>query len=80
MFKFLDRLGKIARYDIEIFKCSLGVRIRLPECPVEEAILLQAGWSVPVEVIVGPEMGVSYVTDSRCSVSFLSWLHRSVNT
>uniref|UniRef100_A0A914VRN7 non-specific protein-tyrosine kinase n=1 Tax=Plectus sambesii TaxID=2011161 RepID=A0A914VRN7_9BILA len=55
MFRFLDTLGQIARYDIEIFKASLG-----------------AGWSVPLEVVIGPDMGICYVTDSRCGPTRLA--------
>ncbi|XP_023218194.1 focal adhesion kinase 1-like [Centruroides sculpturatus] len=46
MFKFLELIGSVMKYDRETFKCALGT-----------------GWSVPVELVIGPEIGISYLTD-----------------
>ncbi|XP_076329625.1 focal adhesion kinase 1-like isoform X4 [Tachypleus tridentatus] len=48
MFKFLECVCPLLRYDRETFKCALGT-----------------GWSVPVELVIGPEVGISYQTDAQ---------------
>ncbi|KJH51257.1 hypothetical protein DICVIV_02536 [Dictyocaulus viviparus] len=56
----LSILVDIVKFDVEIFKASLGV-----------------GWSSPVDLLVGPEVGLSYRINERCEVSRLAEL-RSV--
>ncbi|XP_065222614.1 focal adhesion kinase 1-like isoform X2 [Planococcus citri] len=45
MFKFLELLRSVYRYDHETFKCSLG-----------------SGWSIPIELVIGPDLGISYMS------------------
>ncbi|XP_057377626.1 focal adhesion kinase 1-like isoform X2 [Daphnia carinata] len=50
MFKFLDLLRTVYRYDREKFQCDLGT-----------------GWSIPVELIIGPDVGISYTASQAGS-------------
>nr|CDJ97249.1 Tyrosine protein kinase domain containing protein [Haemonchus contortus] len=56
----LSILIDIVKFDVEIFKASMGV-----------------GWSSPVDLLVGPEVGLSYRINERCESSRLAEL-RSV--
>ncbi|VDO96491.1 unnamed protein product [Heligmosomoides polygyrus] len=56
----LSILIDIVKFDVEIFKASMGV-----------------GWSSPVDLLVGPEVGLSYRINERCEISRLAEL-RSV--
>ncbi|CAJ0946558.1 unnamed protein product, partial [Mesorhabditis belari] len=53
----LSLLLEIVRFDVEIFKTSIG-----------------AGWTSPVDLLVGPEMGLSYRINERCDISRLGEL------
>ncbi|XP_059088265.1 focal adhesion kinase 1-like isoform X7 [Tigriopus californicus] len=46
MFKFLDLLKPVYKFDQEQFRCALG-----------------AGWSIPVDIVIGPHLGISYMTE-----------------
>uniref|UniRef100_A0A0K0CXB0 FERM domain-containing protein n=1 Tax=Angiostrongylus cantonensis TaxID=6313 RepID=A0A0K0CXB0_ANGCA len=50
----LSILVGIVKFDVEIFKASMGV-----------------GWGSPVDLLVGPEVGLSYRVNERCEVSFV---------
>ncbi|XP_046437098.1 focal adhesion kinase 1-like isoform X5 [Daphnia pulex] len=50
MFKFLELLRTVYRYDREKFQCDLGT-----------------GWSIPVELIIGPDVGISYTASQAGS-------------
>ncbi|WKX89470.1 hypothetical protein Q1695_008820 [Nippostrongylus brasiliensis] len=56
----LSILIDIVKFDVEIFKASMGV-----------------GWSSPVDLLVGPEVGLSYRINERCEITRLAEL-RSV--
>ncbi|CAI4227642.1 unnamed protein product [Auanema sp. JU1783] len=56
----LTILIDIVKFDVELFKASLGI-----------------GWSSPIDLLVGPDVGVSYRTNERCDVCRLTEL-RSV--
>lgn len=30
---------------------------------------IQSGWSIPVELVIGPDVGIAYTTDSAVTVS-----------
>ncbi|PIO62201.1 protein tyrosine kinase, partial [Teladorsagia circumcincta] len=51
----LSILIDIVKFDVEIFKASMGV-----------------GWSSPVDLLVGPEVGLSYRINERCEVGWSS--------
>ncbi|KAF0298866.1 Focal adhesion kinase 1 [Amphibalanus amphitrite] len=54
MFKYLDVLKGVVRYDQERFVCTLG------------------SWSIRVNLIIGPDSGISYTTDQQESPTHLS--------
>ncbi|RCN30112.1 protein tyrosine kinase [Ancylostoma caninum] len=56
----LSILIDIVKFDVEVFKASMGV-----------------GWASPVDLLVGPEVGLSYRINERCEISRLAEL-RSV--
>uniref|UniRef100_A0AAY4D3T7 Focal adhesion kinase 1 n=1 Tax=Denticeps clupeoides TaxID=299321 RepID=A0AAY4D3T7_9TELE len=51
--KFFEILTPVYRFDKECFKCALGVNI----------------WVISVELAIGPEEGISYLTDKGSTVS-----------
>ena len=32
-------------------------------------MFIQSGWSIPVELVIGPDVGIAYTTDSAVTVS-----------
>ena len=38
-------------------------------CFITFVLLLQADWSVPIQLVIGPEVGISYLTEKASSVS-----------
>jgi len=73
MFKFFDLLRAYYRFDQERFICALGVskqihstsfRIRLYLSYSYSSSLsrnFQSSWSIPVELVIGPDLGISYM-------------------
>lgn len=70
MFKFFDLLRAHYRFDQERFICALGVRFCsvnfesdqfLQRCLNFFFFLLQSSWSIPVELVIGPDLGISYM-------------------
>ncbi|XP_028316392.1 protein tyrosine kinase 2aa isoform X2 [Gouania willdenowi] len=55
IFKFLETLAPIYRYDKECFKCALG-----------------SSWVIQVELAIGPEEGISYLTDKGSTPTHLA--------
>lgn len=35
-------------------------------------LFLQGGWSVPIELVIGPDLGISYLTDRATQVIYQS--------
>ncbi|XP_037077346.1 focal adhesion kinase 1-like isoform X2 [Pollicipes pollicipes] len=54
MFKYLEVLKTVVRFDQERFTCALGT------------------WSIRVDLIIGPDSGISYTTDKEESATHLS--------
>ncbi|VDD88378.1 unnamed protein product [Enterobius vermicularis] len=54
IFYFLQTVKRLAQFDVEIFRCSIG------------ATEFQKEWSTPVDILIGMRAGISYNTDSRC--------------
>ncbi|XP_043208526.1 focal adhesion kinase 1-like isoform X3 [Amphibalanus amphitrite] len=54
MFKYLELLKTVVRFDQERFTCALGA------------------WSIRVQLIIGPDSGISYTTDKEDSATHLS--------
>lgn len=40
----------------------------------ENCGLFKASWAVSVELVIGPDVGISYVTDKLPAVSMIFWL------
>ncbi|CAJ0594261.1 unnamed protein product [Cylicocyclus nassatus] len=53
----LSILIDIVKFDVEVFKASMGV-----------------GWASPVDLLVGPEVGLSYRINERCEITRLAEL------
>lgn len=73
MFKFLEILRSFYRYDRENFFCDLGVSCNLNNstCTFFNFFLLyQASWSIPVELIIGPDVGISYTASQGAGQVF----------
>ncbi|GAB5584264.1 focal adhesion kinase 1 isoform X11 [Prionailurus iriomotensis] len=60
--KFFEILSPVYRFDKECFKCALGHRFRLQK----------SSWIISVELAIGPEEGISYLTDKGCSPTHLA--------
>lgn len=69
MFKFFDLLRAHYRFDQERFICALGVRFCSVNFESDQFLqrclnfffLLQSSWSIPVELVIGPDLGISYM-------------------
>lgn len=73
MFKFFDLLRAHYRFDQERFICALGVRFCSDSNFKNEFISFfkrclnflffsrQSSWSIPVELVIGPDLGISYM-------------------
>ncbi|XP_013131127.1 focal adhesion kinase 1 isoform X13 [Oreochromis niloticus] len=57
--KFFEILSPIYRFDKECFKCALGVG-------------LSSSWVISVELAIGPEEGISYLTDKGSTPTHLA--------
>ncbi|XP_049835463.1 focal adhesion kinase 1 isoform X3 [Schistocerca gregaria] len=60
MFKFLELLRAHYRFDQERFRCSLG----------------QSSISIPVELVIGPELGISYMSGRATTPTKISEFNR----
>ncbi|CAJ0955969.1 unnamed protein product, partial [Ranitomeya imitator] len=56
--KFFEILSPVYRYDKECFKCALGVST--------------SSWVISVELAIGPEEGISYLTDKGSNPTHLA--------
>ncbi|KAM3929291.1 focal adhesion kinase 1 isoform 4-T4 [Leptodactylus fuscus] len=56
--KFFEILSPVYRYDKECFKCALGVSM--------------SSWVISVELAIGPEEGISYLTDKGSNPTHLT--------
>ncbi|XP_069813144.1 focal adhesion kinase 1 isoform X6 [Dendropsophus ebraccatus] len=56
--KFFEILSPVYRYDKECFKCALGVSM--------------SSWVISVELAIGPEEGISYLTDKGSNPTHLA--------
>ncbi|XP_069778425.1 focal adhesion kinase 1 isoform X3 [Narcine bancroftii] len=54
--KFFEILSPVYRFDKECFKCALGLMPSGPRSMV-------SSWIISVELAIGPEEGISYLTD-----------------
>ena len=83
MFKFLELLRTVYRYDREKFQCDLGVNKNTRHLSIDCSslfviytfFLLQTGWSIPVELIIGPDVGISYTASQAGSQVCIFVLH-----
>lgn len=54
-FEFFDLLKNVYRFDLEVYKCSLG-----------------GAWSIPVDVLVGPNDGISYRPEQGSKINHMA--------
>uniref|UniRef100_H0WZ74 Focal adhesion kinase 1 n=1 Tax=Otolemur garnettii TaxID=30611 RepID=H0WZ74_OTOGA len=57
--KFFEILSPVYRFDKECFKCALGNHQK-------------SSWIISVELAIGPEEGISYLTDKGCNPTHLA--------
>ncbi len=43
------------------------------DCDVINDVCLQSEWSISVELVVGPDVGISYLTEKASSVCMLNY-------
>uniref|UniRef100_A0A2I3HKH3 Focal adhesion kinase 1 n=1 Tax=Nomascus leucogenys TaxID=61853 RepID=A0A2I3HKH3_NOMLE len=65
--KFFEILSPVYRFDKECFKCALGVIFLFFFCH-----LCSHFWIISVELAIGPEEGISYLTDKGCNPTHLA--------
>ncbi len=77
MFRFIETLAANAAGNAgihaEVFKCAMGVNAIHVQYLIDHIIVLtihffQSGWSIPVEIVIGPHKGIAYATDSSAQV------------
>ena len=81
MFKFFEILKSVYRFDQERYRCALGVRITFKSGSrilfTDLFPFLQSGWSIPVELVIGAQQGISYMTDSAVQVNNQTYFLRN---
>ncbi|XP_076085718.1 focal adhesion kinase 1-like isoform X5 [Mytilus galloprovincialis] len=56
VYKFFDTLKTVCKFEQERFRCALG----------------SSGWSISMELVIGPDVGISYLTEKASSPTHMA--------